>query len=875
VSFLASQVAIHGRLLLLVLLFLGGMVAPLHADHYLPRYRVLLINSYHPGYPWSDGISSAIGKELARANSTIDFSVEYLDAMRFDPEQLAPTAESFLLAKYRLLQPEVLIVADDAALRFVLPRRDQLFPGVPVVFCGINNLSNDLVAGQTRITGVLEEIDMAGTINLILRLHPRTRQIAFIADSSVTGRINRQRFQQSSAAFRERVDFLELADLTLAEFTSALRQLPADTVILHTGIARDREGVALAPQGSIALITENTDLPFYSLWEHGIGDAGVGGIITSAALQGEAAASLALRIMQGEAPENLPVQRNIPTRPTFNYPALQLHHVNEAALPKGSVVRNRPSSFYRDHSELVWAGGISLILLSGLSMALLANLSQRRQSMLLLNQRKNQLQQIIESLPVGVWLADRHGQITLSNSAGVEIWGGERRVGIEEYDVYKGWWVDSGRPIASEEWGMARAIRNGESSLDELIDIETFDGKRKTITHSAMPLRDVGGEIVGGLVVVQDVTESLRAERTLQALANEWQLTFDAVRDAMVILDKDFSILHCNQAFERLVAEQQQAIVGRHCWELVHHSHAPIHVCPFATMLKSKQSETSEYQDGERWWETRVDPIFDNDGKLYGATHIIADITERKQTELERKELISQLEQRNEELEQFTYSVSHDLKTPLVTIGGFVGQLREDLTQGNQDCLGIDLDFIESSAKQMSTLLDNLLQLARSGRVIGDPRPVDLAKTVHQALELARGVLDKVTTRVDLADGLPVVHGDADRLREVFQNLIENSAKFSRDRQSPQIEIGGKVDGQQVLCWVRDNGIGIPPQYLGKIFGLFERLDKSEEGTGIGLALARRIIEKHGGSIWAESAGEGQGSTFYLTLPIVSTPSSG
>ena len=316
-----------------------------------------------------------------------------------------------------------------------------------------------------------------------------------------------------------------------------------------------------------------------------------------------------------------------------------------------------------------------------------------------------------------------------------------------EYAVYKAWWADSGQPLSAEDWGMARALRQGEISLDELINIETFDGEHKTISHSAMPLRDVDGAIIGGLVVIQDMTE-------------------------------------------------------------------------------------------------------------------------RKQAEFERQSLITQLEQRNAELEQFTYSVSHDLKTPLVTISGFVGQLRDNLQQGNHDCVDIDLDFIESSAGQMSTLLDNLLQLARSGRVVGEPRPVSLAKTARLAIELTEGVLEQGAARVDFADDLPMVSGDADRLLVVFQNLIENAAKFSRSRQPPRIEIGGKVADQQVLCWVRDNGVGIPPQYLEKIFGLFERLDRAEEGTGIGLSLARRIVEKHGGRIWAESAGEDRGSTFYFTLPV-------
>ena len=863
-----------GRLLLLVLLCLGGMVAPLHADHYLPRQRVLLLNSYHPGYTWSDEVEATIRAELARADSALEFSVEYLDTKRFSSDQIFPEVETFLLAKYRHRQPAVLIVADDAALQFILPRRDLLFPGVPVVFCGINNFTDDSIAGQVRITGMAQNFDMAGTIDLILRFHPQVKQIAFISDSSETGQMNRQRFRQASSPFRDRVDIVELSDLTHAEFKAALRQLPPDSVILHTTIARDRNGMALSPEGSIAMLTENTALPFYGMAEPAIGDEGVGGIITSAALQGESAAAMALRILRGESADRIPVMRKAPTRPTFNYPALQRYRIDEAALPTGSVVRNRPSSLYQEHMELVWVVGISFILLAGLVVALLTNVLKRRQAMMLLKTRKNQLQQVIESMPVGVFLADRHGDIIMSNSTGKRIWGDEKRVGIEGYATYQGWWADSGQPLSDEDWGMARALRQGEISLDELIDIEAFDGERKTISHSAMPLRDVDGAIIGGLVVIQDMTARLRAENTLRALANEWQKTFNAVRDAMVILDKDFRILHCNQAFERLVNAEQQAIVGRHCWELTHRSHAPIHACPFATMLWSKQSETSEYQEDARWWETRVDPIFDDNGKLYGAIHFITDITERKQAELERQTLISQLEQRNAELEQFTYSVSHDLKTPLVTIGGFVGQLRDDLKQNNQDCLGIDLDFIESSAKQMSTLLDNLLHLARSGRVIGDPRPVNLAKTACQALELVRGVIGESAVKVALADDLPMVPGDADRLLEVFQNLIENAAKFSRERQPPRIEIGGKVDGRQVLCWVRDNGIGILPQYLERIFGLFERLDRSESGTGIGLALARRIIEKHGGRIWAESAGEGQGSTFYLTLPMSAPPAS-
>lgn len=856
-----------GRRLLFAVLLLTGMAEPVHADHFHTHRRVLLINSYHPGYVWSDRVTAAIGTRLRQEDPFLEFSAEFLDAKHFDAGQLAPELEKFLQAKYRSRQPDLLITADDDALHFLLPRRNRLFPGVPVVFCGINNFSDALIAGQENITGVAENADIAGTIGLILRLQPGVRQIAFISDSSESGRSNRQRFLAAKERYQGQVAFIDLSGLTLDELKAALRRLPADSAIVHTTMFRDRNGATLSPEGSLALLTEFSQLPIYSMWEHGIGREGVGGMITSAELQGDSAAALALRILHGEPAARIAVLRDAPVRPMFNDPVLRRYRIDPAALPAESVIMHRPFSFYETYKTLVWTVTISLVLLSGLVLALLVNIRSRHRAMKLLRERKNQLQQIIECMPVGVCLADRHGKIITANSAGVRIWGGAERVGIEGYGIYKGWWHGTGRSIAAEEWGMARAILKGETSLDELIDIEAFDGERKTIAHSAMPLRGRDGEILGGLVVIQDVTERLRSERTLQALANEWQNTFNAVRDAIALLDRNFRILHCNKAFAQLVALEPRAVLGHHCWELVHHSAEPVAACPYARMLDSHRRETSEYQLGEHWWETRVDPILDDDGTMYGAIHIISDITERKRAEREMKTLLAQLEQRNTELEQFTYSVSHDLKTPLVTIGGFVGQLRYDLEHGQHETLNIDLDFIESSARQMGTLLDNLLHLARSGRVIGDPQPVDLASIVQQALELARGALAGSSVQVEFAAGLPRVAGDADRLREVFQILIENAAKFSRGPSPARIEVAGEPDGDRVLCRVRDHGIGIPPQYLERIFGLFERLDESCEGTGVGLALARRIVEQHGGRIWAESAGEGRGSTFFLLLP--------
>jgi signal transduction histidine kinase len=247
----------------------------------------------------------------------------------------------------------------------------------------------------------------------------------------------------------------------------------------------------------------------------------------------------------------------------------------------------------------------------------------------------------------------------------------------------------------------------------------------------------------------------------------------------------------------------------------------------------------------------------------------VATAIERKQAEEERQRLISQLEAQNAELERFTYTVSHDLKSPLITIRGFADYLRRDLDAGNEERVQQDLSRIAQSAEKMQELLGDLLELSRIGRLVNPPEMVSFHLIVEDALALVQGLLQTRHVDVVCSQETPTIYGDRGRLVEVVQNLLENAIKFMGEQPEPRIEIGVKEEtvNELPVFYVRDNGIGIEPQYHDKIFGLFEKLDARGEGTGIGLALIKRIIEVHWGTIWVESAGLGQGSTFYFTLP--------
>ncbi len=269
------------------------------------------------------------------------------------------------------------------------------------------------------------------------------------------------------------------------------------------------------------------------------------------------------------------------------------------------------------------------------------------------------------------------------------------------------------------------------------------------------------------------------------------------------------------------------------------------------------------------WTSAEVDVIKVAAGVLGAAIKRQLD-EEAAYAELEkRRELIRELESKNEELERFTYTVSHDLKSPLVTINGFLGYLEQDVESNNIERHKKDVKRIKDAVQKMERLLNELLALSRIGRVKNEIQEISFGNLIKEAVELVDGRLQEHRVAVKISDNFPLVYGDHQRLLEVIQNLIDNAAKFMGSQSNPVITIGHtSINNEAVVFFVRDNGMGIAPQYFDRIFGLFNKLDPASDGTGVGLALVKRIIEIHDGRIWVESE-IGQGTIFYFTLTIV------
>jgi PAS domain S-box-containing protein len=267
-----------------------------------------------------------------------------------------------------------------------------------------------------------------------------------------------------------------------------------------------------------------------------------------------------------------------------------------------------------------------------------------------------------------------------------------------------------------------------------------------------------------------------------------------------------------------------------------------------------------------RYRQVSAAPVKDSTGRIIGSVSVVRDITESKRAEEVIRRNAEELQAKSDELIRFTYTVSHDLKSPLVTIRTFLGYLEQDIRKPDAGEVDKDLTYIRNAAERASRMLDELLEMSRIGRKVNPPVEVPLQELVKEALDLVAGRIVKRGVSVEVTEEPIQLFGDRPRLVEVFQNLVDNAVKFMGREQDPRVEIGGEQVGEETVLFVRDNGIGIDPQYQPKLFGLFEKLDPGTEGTGIGLALVKRIVEVHGGRLWVESEGPGKGATFRFTL---------
>ena len=533
-------------------------------------------------------------------------------------------------------------------------------------------------------------------------------------------------------------------------------------------------------------------------------------------------------------------------------------------------------------------------------MAIRADITERKRA----EEGRERLAAIVDSSDDAIISKDLNGTINAWNRGAEKVFGysASEAVGKPMLMLFP-------PELGSEESDILARIRRGESFEHFETARMRKDGKSIDVSVTISPIRDSRGRVVGASKIARDITERKRSEKALTALAEELagqaeelarsrqaletqtlmlQSVLDSMSEGLVATDDQGKFILWNPAAQRIVGMGPSEMSPEQ-WNAHYGVYLPDAVTPFPPeenpLLRAVRGEASIGEiflsnrnlGGGIWIEINGSPLKDKAGVLRGGVVAFRDITQRRANEREIRKLNDELEARvaertaqleaaNKDLESFSYSISHDLRAPLRHISGFSKILMEDFRPSLPEEAQHHLQRIEQGASRMGQLVDELLNLTRVRRQALAVQLTGLSSIVQDVITMLDPETEGRRLEWKIAD-LPSAECDPILIRQVFQNLIGNALKYSRPRSPAVIEIGQDEKDGQAVIFVRDNGVGFNMKYVDKLFGVFQRLHRAEdfEGTGVGLATVQRIVQKHGGRVWAEAEVD-KGSTFYFTL---------
>jgi chemotaxis family two-component system sensor kinase Cph1 len=468
--------------------------------------------------------------------------------------------------------------------------------------------------------------------------------------------------------------------------------------------------------------------------------------------------------------------------------------------------------------------------------------------------------------PLGYFTCDREGTIHEINLTGARQLGYERsRLTGKPFTAY----LQNGQMRTFHSY-LKRVFESGDK---QSIEVKIRKEDRSLFyarIESRVRQHDGSAQC---LSAITDITDLKLAEENLSNSERRLRALVEKSGEFITVMAVTGNITYCSLGANNTLEYAAEELVGRNAFEFVH----PADLSDVRESLarcanKPGNIEQAEFRvrtKGGFWrWLLAVATNLLHDPAVGGIVVNSRDITERKQAEIELHELTDELKRSNAELEQFAYSASHDMKEPLRTIAGFL-KLLEKKYRGKLDAKADEyIEFTIESVNRLDMLLKDLIELSQLGTKARKFKPVNASAALEQAILNLRAAIAESRAKIT-HDHLPTVPGNESQITRLFQNLISNAIKF-RDRTKPEIHVSAaEKDGQWVFS-VRDNGIGIDPNFSERIFRVFQRLHTKEEyeGTGMGLAMCKKIVELHGGRIWVESE-LGKGSTFYFTLPVV------
>lgn len=489
--------------------------------------HVLILNSYHQGYKWTDEETQGVVAAIGASGKQVKIYVEYMGTKwAFDRQYFDKLQEIYRL-KYRTVHFDLIVATDNDAFNFLVAHRDALFGKVPVVFCGVNWFDPEMLKGRSFYTGVNEDADIALNFDLMLRLHPNVKNIYMVVDLTTTGQIVHQKIRVILPRYRDRVKIHILDDLEMPQILDKVAQLSDDSLVFLTIYQQDKTGAFFEFSDIASLLSKHSRVPVYGLWDFYLGFGIVGGMLTSGRAQGQSAGDLAVRILQGESPDAIPVIMQSPNRYMFDYQQLQRFGIKSENLPPHSLVINEPPSFYAINKGFVWAVVVGSIVGTIVILTLAFTIHQKTRAEKALRESEEKYHTLVDNLSIGVYrnTGGPDGRFLQANPAMVKIFGydsldefmqvkvsdlyqdpGDRKLFMEEL-TRNGFVKNRELPMKKKDGTPIWIVCNANAMFDENRHVKWTDGVNEDVTerkHLEVQLRQAQkmeaiGTLAGGV----------------------------------------------------------------------------------------------------------------------------------------------------------------------------------------------------------------------------------------------------------------------------------------------------------------------------------------------------------------------------------------
>ncbi|MEQ8162989.1 MAG: ABC transporter substrate binding protein [Smithellaceae bacterium] len=704
------------------------------------KKNILILNSYHQDYKWTNDETRGVVEALAPVNDKIKIYIEYMGTKWVSGDQYFEELNRMLKFKYQNIRFDVIVLSDNDALNFLVKYRDGIFDRVPTVFCGINYFQDDDLKGQPLYTGTNETADIKTNLETILRLHPATKKIVVINDTTTTGKRIKTELMKVIPVFQDRVRFEFLEDIEMEKLLEKIKNLPPDNVVFYTLFFLDKTGRFYEYDESIQLISQRAKVPVYGTWDFSLGHGIIGGMLTSGYDQGKSAGEMALRILKGEKIGNIPVVRKSPNRYMFDYQQMKRFGIKPSALPPDSVIINKPVSFYAVHKSLVWGTLAGIIGLIFVVIVLLFNIRQRKKAQKALREAHDELEnrvrertselvdsnnQLVNEIAERkqaeallkeseekyhkffstsrdcVFITSKDGNWIDLNEAAVEIFGYSSREELMQMkipDLY----------VNPEERAKHLIIITKQGYTKEFpVDLCRKDGMVIHTLITSAARYDAEGNLIGFQGTIRDITERKKAEEALL----ESELKFKSFAEYAIIgtyISQDGVLKYVNPKFAQMFGYTVEECLNNMPFETLVSSEDIAYVKEQIRKRTAGEIEFIHYSFRGLKKNGQVFPI-----EIYGSSSVhmgkpaaagtLLDITDRKQAEEERL--------RGEKLQgvlEMAGTVCHEMNQPMQIISGYSEML---LNASNDHPIYAKLHKINEQIQRMGDITKKLMNI--------------------------------------------------------------------------------------------------------------------------------------------------------------------